>query len=204
MGVAGLLVLAGFVWLVYKAPYLGMDAPDDLKAFIIAPSAVLLVAASFVGFSDPRRRAGFGFMALGLVALAWLALAPLPNGGWTFYTPYASTTSDRPVWIKGPDAFLAAGTTLLPFLGVAVLARRSIFGGLLVGAAFWCALCLSSARAFDAWSGMPHRYSYYYVGNANAQRHDFEAVVPIFLGLMGVALLVRTRRGPSDVGPTVP
>ena len=194
---ATVLLVAGVAWLLYKAPYLGLDAPDDLKAFIIAPSVVLLVAATWVGFPDVRRRVGFSFLALGLVALVWAALAPPPDGGWTFYTPYSSTYGDRAAWLKGPDAALVAGATLLPAVGLAILHRRSLLGGALVGASLWSALCLQSSRGIDAMLGMPRRYSYYNLGGAKGSSIDFQAVLPILLALVGVALLLRTRKGPT-------
>ena len=197
LGVAVLLLLAGVAWLFYKASYLGMDAPDSLKAFIIAPSAVLFVAASWVGFPDLRGRVGFSFLALGLVALVWVALAPPFDGGWTFYTPYSSTYGDRAAWLKGPDAVLVAGAALMPTVGLAILYRRSLLGGALVGASLWSALCLQSDRGVDAMLGMPRRYSYYSLGDAKGSPIDFQAVLPILLALVGVVLLLRTQKGPT-------
>ncbi len=189
---AALLLLTGLAYLAYKVAYLAMDAPDTLKAFIVAPGAALLTLAALVAFPDARRRLGGALLALGLVALLWIALEPPPNGGWTFYTPYASMDTERPPWLKGPNALLTAAATLLPFLGLSIFLRRSVLGGLLLGGSLWFSLCFVPSRLLSSDDGMPQRDRYYYFSGERPLAWDHGATaLPILLGLAGATLTMR-------------
>ena len=204
MGVSVLLAFAGFVWLLYKASYLGMDAPDDLKAFIIAPSAVLFVAASWTGYPDLRGRLGASLIGLGLIALAWITLAPLGYSSWIFDTTYSKLNDTPHGWLKGPHPVAAAGATLLPLVGLAVLKKRSPIGATLIGAALWFTLCFSASGALNESLGMPRRYSYYYIGRSGGQKINLEPLFPIVLAFAGVTLLLEKRKGRPAGSPGGP
>ena len=206
VGVAVFLALSGLAYLAYKAEYLGLDAPDALKAFIVLPGVALLTIAAWSAFPDPRRRAGGTLLALGLVALLWLAREPLPRGGWTFYTPMSTIDPPRSSWLKGPEPVLMAFAVGLPFLGLAVILRRSLIGALFFSAAFWTALCLAPSRNVQI-EDLPRRYAYYYNSEdshlrlSDADRSD--AVLPVAFGLIGMTLTMRAdkRRGGGGITP---
>ena len=200
---AVLLLLAGFSWLVYKASYLGLDAPDDLKAFIVSPAVALFVAAAWIGYPDQRGRLGGSLIGIGFVALAWITLAPLGYGTWTFYTTYSKLSDSPHGWLKGPHPVATAGATLFPLMGLAILKRRSLFGASLIGAALWFTLCFSASGALNEELGMPRRYSYYYIGQSGGRSINLEPLFPIVLAFLGLTLLLNEKGRPdeSPVGP---
>ena len=167
IAVSALLALSGLAYLAYKAEYLGLEAPDALKGFIVLPGAALLIAAKFVAFPDARRRLGGTLLAFGVVAVLWtMERDGLPRG-WAAYGPYPAHDAERVASSFGQPAYrprLVAMTLLVP-IGMALIARgRAVAATLLSLAALTYLLSPSRVllgMAIGEAEGMPRRYHYY-------------------------------------------
>ncbi len=189
--------LAGIGWLVFKSEYLRMEIEPATKLLLIAPGLGLLIAAVWMGFASLRSRLASSVMVIGAVALTWALLEPTFQGGWVFYTPYASLSggvspfgSGLP-YLRGPAPLLTAIGALGLCFGAVAFARRSILGGLFAAVAVWSFACFAPAWWLSQVVGTPRRYAFYY-GDAGASW--INTVSPIVFGMIGLWLIVRPRR----------
>ena len=198
-GVATALLVAGVGYLALKAEYLGMDAPDGLKALIVSPGLGFLFAGSLTLFKDAGRRFGGVLVSFGGVAALWVAMARRGNDGWTFYTPYPSMID---ALRSSSSTLLVAVATLGLGIGGALVLRRSALGGLLLGLAGLCLACFSPAsqiwahRMAGMAEGMPDWSRYYYSpAGFPGPMGVLDCVLPAVLAMAGIWLVLRSDPG---------